>query len=137
MPYTLNWYIKNEIVYLHYSGEVTKDELYESLMENKRMVDNSPREWVHLISDVGDVTKPLSPKDSLDVVREIGASPKGGWTLVLREQSVIIKMSVAFGTSIFKTRTRTFDTLEEAEAFLKEKDANINWDAIDKSVLMT
>ncbi len=137
MPYSLNWYIENEIIYLHYSGEVTKDELYESLMENKRMVDNSPREWVHLISDVGDVTTPLSPKHSLDVVRKIGDSPKGGWTLVLREQSVIIKMSVAFGTSIFKTRTRTFDTLEEAEAFLKEKDTNINWDAIDKSVLMT
>ena len=136
MPYSVNWYIENEIIYMHYSGKTTAEELRESLLTMLKMIKESSRQLVHVLTDVGDVTQPISPKDSLDVIREVGTDQKMGWNIVLREQSVIMKIGIAFGSSIFKTRTRAFDTLEEAEIFLAEKDTTINWDQVNKSVIM-
>lgn len=136
MPYSVDWYIEDEIIYLYYEGESTADELRESLLTMIDMIKKSPRQWVHVLTDVGDVTQPVSPKISLDVIRDVGTDQKMGWNIVLREQSVMMKIGIAFGSSIFKTRTRTFDTIEEAEAFLAEKDTAINWDNVNKSVIM-
>lgn len=100
------------------------------------MIDGSSHTLVHVIADVGDVTKPISPKEALDVVREVGSHPRTGWNIILRERSLLVKIGVAFGTSIFKSRNRTFDTIEEVNAFLAEKDTKLNWDNVNKSLIL-
>ena len=136
MSYSVDWYIENEIIYLYYWGESTADELRDSLLTVIDMIKKSPRQLIHVLTDVGDVNQPVSPKQSLEVIREVGSDDQMGWNIVLREKSVMIKIGIAFGTSIFKTRNRAFDTLAEAEAFLAEKDPTINWDKVNKSVIM-
>ncbi len=135
MPYSVDWYIEDELIYLYYWDETTPDELRASLLEIQTMTQQSSRPLVHIFTDVGDVTKPVTPKESLDIIRDVGTNDKSGWNIILREKSIMMKIGIAFGTSIFKTRTRTFDTIEEAEAFLAEKDPTINWDNVNKSVL--
>ncbi len=137
MPYSADWYIEGELIYLYYWGESTPEELRESLLKIMEMTKQSSRQLVHVFTDVGDVTKPVPPKDSLDIIRDVGTDDQVGWNIVLREKSIMMKIGIAFGTSIFKTRTRTFDTIEEAEAFLAEKDPTINWDNVNKSVIMS
>jgi len=136
MPYSIDWYIENEVVYIHYSGETAPDELRDSLLTIIKMIDGSSHTLVHVIADVGDVTKPISPKEALDVVREVGSHPRTGWNIILRERSLLVKIGVAFGTSIFKSRNRTFDTIEEVNAFLAEKDTKLNWDNVNKSLIL-
>ncbi|MEQ8674799.1 MAG: hypothetical protein RLP44_18245 [Aggregatilineales bacterium] len=131
MPYTIDWYIENEIIYVAYSGVTTAEELEESLYTIKEMIESSPRHLVHVISDVGDVTQSVKPLESLGIVRKVGNSPQSGWMIILREKSALIKFGVALGTTVFKSRNRTFDTLEQAVEFIKGMDTTLNWDAVN------
>ena len=135
MPYSIDWYIEEEIIYTRYFGVVTADELRQSLLDGRSLIENSPRPHVHTLTDVGDVTQPVSPTESLRVIREVGSHERSGWNIILREQSILIKMGVAFGTSVLKSRNKAFDTLEEADAFLKEYDPTLNWERADRSIV--
>ncbi len=135
MPYSIDWYIENEIIYIAYSGVMTPDEMIESLTTAKDFVTSSPRALVHNICDVGAVTQALSPKEVMNVVRQIETHPRSGWSINLREKSMLVKMGVMLGTSIFKLRSRTFDTLAEARAFLSEMDPTLNWERANHSLV--
>ncbi len=135
MPYNISWYIENEIIFLEYSGISTADELRESMLKITDMIERSPRHFVHVLTDAGNVTEPLKPQESVAVLREIGTHPRLGWSLLLREKSITIRIGVAIGTSIFRTRHRVFSTLEEAETFLKEMDQNLSWDRVIRQSL--
>ncbi len=130
MPYTISWYIKNEIIYAHYSGAPTLAEMRQSLIDCNNLIDSSPRQQVHIFSDVGDVTQPVRPLDSLAIVREVGTRSRHGWTIILREKSFLIRMGVAFGTTVFKTRNRTYASIEEAIKFMKQVDPTLSWDKV-------
>ncbi len=134
MSYAVSWYIENEIVYVHYAGVTTADELRESLIKAKAMIEQSSRQLVHVLTDVGDVTEPLGPMESLRIIREEGSHSRAGWQIILREKSVIMKMGIAFGTSILKSRTRTFNTLEESDEFLRQMDDSLSWDKVNISL---
>ncbi len=130
MPYNISWYIENEIVFLEYSGISTMDELRESMLKTKELIESSPRHFVHILTEVGKVTEPLKPQEVMTVMREVVSHPRTGWSIVLREKSVLIRIGIAIGTSVFKTRNRAFHTLAEAETFLKEMDKNLSWDRV-------
>jgi len=70
MPYKISWHIPDEVVYIHYSGIVSVDELRSSLQEAYDYMESSPRHLVHTISDVGDVVTPTTIKDSMNIIRE-------------------------------------------------------------------
>ncbi len=134
MPFSVKWYIKDEIVFAHYSGITTAEELRESLIMTKKLIESSPREFVHVISDVGDVTESLSTKESMRVVREVESHPRAGWTFSVGVKSNMVKMGAGLGASIFKLRYRAFDTLEQATAHLKQFDQRISWDKVEATV---
>src|SRR6185295_16452217 len=92
MAYSADWYIKNEIIYVYYSGTVTAQELRECIQKEQRMMDSSPRNQIHVIQDVGDIVVPLAFKDSIAVVREVGDHPRVGWNVTVRERSLIVKI---------------------------------------------
>ncbi len=135
MPYTATWYIEKEVIYVTYSGVMTVDELRSSLLEIKNLVESSSRPLVHTISDVGDVITPVGIKDSIGLVREVGTNDRAGWTLTIREKSIVMKMGAALGSSIFKLRYRTFDTFEQAIAHLKLVDSTIHWEQANSEVV--
>ncbi len=135
MPYSVNWYIENEIIYSRYSGVITAEELANCLTTVKTLMENSPRHLVHAITDVGDVTVAVPLKDSIRVVRQVGSSKKPGWTVTIREKSLLVKMSAGLGASIFKNRFRAFDTLDQALAHLKTVDEELNWDKADAALV--
>jgi hypothetical protein len=109
MAYSVDWYIKDELLYARFSGKVTAQDMRECLLKEKVMMDSSPRIQIHVITDVGDVVDPLAFKDAIGVVREVGDHARVGWNLTIREKSLIVKMGAALGASIFKLRFRSFD----------------------------
>ena len=131
MPYTIEWYIKDEIIYTYYWGAATPDELRECLRKTQEFIDTSPRDIVHIISDVGDVIEPVSLKESMAIVRDVGGHPRAGWTISIREKSMMLKMGAALGSSIFKLRYRAFSTLDQAILHLKYFDPRLSWDKVE------
>ncbi|MEQ8674800.1 MAG: hypothetical protein RLP44_18240 [Aggregatilineales bacterium] len=134
MPYEISWYIENEIIYARYSGVQTVEEVRQSLIECNNFIARSPRHLVHVISDVGDITKPLRPVESLKLIREVGTHARLGWTIILYEKSILIKMGVAFGTAVFKSRNRTYKRIEDAIKFMKKADAELSWDKVTNPI---
>ena len=135
MPYSVNWYIPDEILYIHYWGVMTNEELRESLLKMHSLMESSPRNLVHAINDVGDITQSVALKDSMKIVREVREHPRVGWSISIREKSVLVKMGSALGSSLLKMRYRAFDTLDEALAHLELKDAELHWNKADPSVV--
>lgn len=135
MPYFINWYIKNEIIYAHYSGINTPDELRESLLEMRAYIESSSHSSVHIITDVGDVIQPVSVKDTIKILRDIGTHRRMGWQITLREPSMLMRMAIRFGTVLFTIHSQTFDHIDEAVNFLKTQDDTINWDNINASFI--
>jgi hypothetical protein len=134
MPYTVNWYIPDELIYVHYTGVTTAEELRDCLLKMRSFIESSPCELVHAISDVGDIVEAVPLKDSLKIVRDVGHHPRAGWTISIREKSVLLKMGSALGSSVFKLRFRAFDTLDEAVAYLRSVDESLSWDKVNQSV---
>lgn len=132
MAYSVDWYIKDEILYARFSGKVTAQDMREGLLKEKVMMDSSPRIQIHVITDVGDVVEPLAFKDAIGVVRDVGDHPRVGWNLTIREKSVIGKMGASLGASIFKLRFRSFDTLDQAIAHLKFVDEGLSWAKVER-----
>jgi hypothetical protein len=135
MPFTINWLIENEIVLSRYYGVVTADELYVCLTTAKAMIESSPRALVHILTDVGDITQGIPLGESIRIVRSLGAHPRAGWTITLREKSVVLRMGIALGRSLLKARARTFDTYDQAVAHLKQFDPLLNWSSLNQRVV--
>jgi hypothetical protein len=135
MPYSIDWCIENEIVYLKYYGVVTVDELRTSMLETKAMIMGSSRSLVHIITCVQEVTEAVQPLDSLRVSREVGQASNTGWAIQVGVKSPLVKMGIGIGTSVFKMRTHALDSFAEAEDFLKEVDPTLSWDKANTTLI--
>ena len=135
MPYSVDWLIPGQVIYACYSGEFTEDELRMSLRTLIDMIDSSSSPYVHIIADTGDVTKPVPPQKVLKISREVGSHERTGWNLILRERSTLVKMGVAFGSTLIKSKIRSFDTFEDAEQFLRKIDETLSWDKVNRAIL--
>ncbi|MCA9895875.1 MAG: hypothetical protein KC615_22980 [Anaerolineae bacterium] len=134
MPYSLDWFIPNQVIYCHYADAPTEEEIRLSIRTIIQMMDSSDSPYIHVITDTGDITKPLPPKKTLEISKEEGTHERTGWNLIIRERSALVKMGVAFGSILIKSQMRSFKTLEDAEAFLKSVDGLLNWDQVNSSV---
>lgn len=135
MPYTIDWLVTHKVIYSSFSGETTEDDMRDSLLAAKNMIESSENPHVHVISDTGNVTKALPSHKALQISRQIGMHDRLGWNIVIRERSALVKMGVAFATVVAKSKTRSFDSLADAEAFLRQMDESVDWDKADHSVV--
>lgn len=127
MPYSIDWLIPNQIIYAYFSGVLEEDEVREALKSILDMIKSSDYPYVHIIDDTGDITMPLSPKKMLEISRELIKYDRLGWSLIIREKSMLVKMGVAFGSSVIKSKVRSFSTFDEAAQFLREVDVMLDW----------
>lgn len=135
MNYSNRWYITNEILYVRYWHESTPEIVVQQIDEMYTMLNQSSGNAIHVIVDATYVTKPLSVKDYSKLVGHYKTHPKYRWTLMVAQKNALIRFVSTIGMHLFNTRQRTFDTVDEALAFLKEIDPDINWSQADPSVL--
>jgi hypothetical protein len=135
MPYTIEWLIENEVILKRYQGVITAEELVQSLLAANDQIASSPRHLVHMITDVGDVTQGLPVAESVKTIRSVTIHPRAGWSITLREKSMLIRMSIALARSLLKARARTFETLDEAIAHLRHVDRQLTWSKLNKELV--
>ncbi|MCA9895877.1 MAG: hypothetical protein KC615_22990 [Anaerolineae bacterium] len=135
MPYSVNWLIPDQVIFAHFSGETTEDDLRGSLISVKDIIESSDNQYVHLITDTGDVTKAVPSHKALQILREIGTHDRLGWNLIIRERSPLVKLGVALTTVLNKSNTRSLDSLEAAETFLKKMDESLDWENTNRDIV--
>ena len=134
MTYSIDWLIPGQIIYAYFSGVLEENEVRDALMSILDMIKNSDYPYVHIIDDTGDITMPLSPKKMLEISRELINNDRLGWSLIIREKSILVKMGVAFGSSVIKSKVRSFNTFDEAAQFLKEVDGMLDWSQMNSEL---
>ncbi|MCA9895876.1 MAG: hypothetical protein KC615_22985 [Anaerolineae bacterium] len=136
MPYSIDWLIPDQVIFMRVFGVTTEDEIRASFESVNTMIESSEYPHVHLIDDTGDIEKPISPVKALEIAREIGIHERLGWSLITREKSVLVRMGTAFGSSLVKSKVKSLATLEDAIEFLKSVDGSLNWDQVNQTIVL-
>ncbi|MCB9458179.1 MAG: hypothetical protein H6670_00920 [Anaerolineaceae bacterium] len=136
MPYSIDWLIPDQVIFMRVFGVTTEDEIRASFESVNTMIESSEYPHVHLIDDTGDIEKPISPVKALEIAREIGIHERLGWSLITREKSVLVRMGTAFGSSLVKSKVKSLATLEDAIEFLKSVDGSLNWDQVNQTLVL-
>jgi len=133
MPHSMNWYVEGHIVYARFEGVVTIDEFREFMAKLFSYFDQSPALLVHVIADNRRITRSLSIREIVSVVKK--PHEKMGWYIEVNTNINPVRFISNIASQVFRIRNRTFATLDEATAFLKNQDQSIQWDKADTSVI--
>jgi hypothetical protein len=135
MPYSIAWYVPNHVVYVRYWDGLTAQEFREYLNAVEHdYLDHGHSALVHIVVDTAQATSlPTLEQLTSSIRRNI--HPKSGWMLVSGVTNPATRWMGEFASKLFKFRYRSFNTLPEAMAFLKEKEPTVDWSQADESVL--
>lgn len=135
MPFQVRWYIEKQVVYVRFWGELTVEDLRAEVEQGLHYVEISDRPLVHIIIDASKVTKNLNLRELGSVMSGRKSHPRGGWTIMVGEQDILMRFLASVGRQLLKLRQRSCDTFAQAVDFLKEVDTSIDWETADNTVL--
>jgi hypothetical protein len=120
MPFQVTWYHSDRVIYVRLEGLVTLEEISgatEKVIEH--VYQGTPP--VHVLSDLRDMHK--FPTNLVDISRSVKPMDNTilGYTLIVGLNPVVRFLTSAI-SQFFKARYRTFNTPDEALAFLAEVD---------------
>ena len=127
MPYNYWWEVGQHVLYVSYSGDMSVEELTESMQVLTEEMKLNGGPFVNIISDVGNVQHQLSLPEVMKAVRQFETSEQMGWSIMVGNTNAIMRFTNNVAGQFLGQRMRSFDTPEEAIAFLKESDPSIDW----------
>ena len=127
MPIKNDWLVPNAVIFSHYSGATTEDELIDSTKSVNAMIDSSDSPFVHIIVDSTAVTTSPPLPVTIKVAKSSPSHERAGWLLTVGGQNTVVKFAMSVARQLLKARTQNFETLPEAVAFLKSMDETIDW----------
>ena len=135
MGYNVKWLIENEIVYVKFWGNGDANELRLALTDITTLRRSSPRDSVHIITNVQDVTIPVRFQDSMKVMKEFERGSGDSWEIVVGKIDRLLRLSLSISRSIVQTKSINFHTLDEALNHLKKEDKLLSWEKLNQTVL--
>jgi hypothetical protein len=135
MTVKTQWYVPDAVILVQFSGETTVDDMRQYIQDAYTLSDQSSRSLVHVIADSSNVTKGVNIKDVMKTLANVKPHPKAGWNITIGEKDKLIKFTTDVARQILRLRTRSFDTIEEALAFLEDIDSSIDWEKADQMLL--
>ncbi len=135
MPVKTQWYVPETVIYVQFWGETTVADMQQYIDDAYRLSDLSSRSLVHVIADTSRVTKGINIKEVMKTVSNVKPHPKAGWNITVGEKDKIIRFTTDVARQLLRLRTRSFNTIDEAVAFLKDIDHSIDWTTVDQKVL--
>ena len=138
MPFSYEWYIEGQVVYLKVWGDQTIDELYQSNETMLQFLEAMPadRHFIHLI--VFDEQLGTAPTNirQINKILTYGRHPNLGWVVMTGDKpKSITDFVVTMLAKITRARFIRYVTIEEAIDHLKSVDPSINWDNTQTDIL--
>ena len=126
MSIGLSWYIEDHIILLAASGDVNTDEIHQTMEKVATLIEQSNADLVHLIIDLNEAAhSALSIKARVEAVRPALSHPRCGWVILVGQKNPVANFVSSTTAQIFKTRFRSFPTIEEGLEFLKDMVPNL------------
>lgn len=126
MPATVQWYIKDHVLYTTYSGKLTVEDFEYATAEMLRMMEKSPAGTVHALVDCHGITK--FPPNFLTVARALqplSEHRKTGWGIAFGTEDSFMRYTVNMIGNLMKNNSRMVDTKNDAVQFLHEVDPSL------------
>lgn len=126
MPYTIDWYVPNRIIFVNLWGNHTIEELRQLDHDVViRVEEGNP--LVHVVTDsrkLEQVPRSLhAVVDSLNGMRH----PSMGWIINVGDHSPFIKFMMIAVSRIMRIQFRLLNTMPQAFEMLKTQDETIDW----------
>ncbi|NDJ62856.1 MAG: STAS/SEC14 domain-containing protein [Chloroflexi bacterium] len=127
MPYTADWYLPSRVMLQRYSGTLAPDEITElgQLAAHYIGAGTAP---VHILIDITDLERyPTNIKQIVNAVRHDSDTEKIGWVIYINSPNAVVKFMASVATQVLfqNVRLRLFETLDEALAFLLDRDVTL------------
>jgi hypothetical protein len=132
MPYNYWWEIEKHVLYVSYSGDISVDEFARALKEIEDEIRLNGGPFVNMISDMRNVRRQLSLPEVMNAIRRFDPPDQLGWTLNVGDSNALLRFTTNVAGQFLNRRARSFDTPEEALAFLREMDTSIEWESEDE-----
>ncbi|MCL4248802.1 MAG: hypothetical protein KJ065_11715 [Anaerolineae bacterium] len=137
MPFQTEWLVPNAVIMTRFFGEATKEDMITSGNRSVAMIDSCDAQWVHIIVDSTAATTSPSLPATISTARSTPIHERAGWVLTVGGQNVIVKLAMGVARELMHLRTQSFDTVDEAIAFLKSADEAIDWSQARTELLTT
>lgn len=127
MPYNIDWYVENQVIYAKMAGEVTPQEFRTLLQSSALMIDEVEIGEVHIINDVSQLE---SMPNFVQIVQAIPKSPQSqmGWMLIVGETTPIKRFWGEAFARVAPIKYKRLDRLEQALGHLRKEDPTIDWE---------
>jgi hypothetical protein len=123
MPVEVSWLVPQRIVYEHFTGDVTVQDLrHNSEVVAPMMAEGIP--LVHTIIDISHITS----HPGINEIRNstsMDTYDNEGWRILVGA-SAVAKFVGSIVLQLMKRRFRAFDTLDEALQFLADQDETLD-----------
>lgn len=131
--YQIAWLIPQRVIYVRAWGrhDATTIRVYSA--EARKFIEQGIAP-VHMLTDDRDVTMMptlTTVQDALSFARD----PNMGWIVTVGTKNRMIQMGSRLISRIFGVNYNRVETIEDAIAFLTNKDATLRWNDADQSVL--
>lgn len=123
MPISYSWLVEGRIVQLKSSGEITLNDIQKEDAIMMEFLEQTTAPLVHVLADQTDLEK--MPDIKSFTASHWVKDKRVGWFLVYGMKYKFLRFAMSVGAQIFQLRTRTFDTHEEALAFLQSVDETL------------
>jgi hypothetical protein len=123
MAHEISWLLEGRVIFVRLTGVQTAEAASLFDREILPYLDNVQAPLVHLVFD----TVGLEQLPGIGVLSRFQwlKHPKTGWVVGYPKPNGAIAFITGFVSQLFKLRFRTFDTSQEALAFLQDVDATL------------
>ncbi|GEM_PF-2119942 len=147
LQYRAEWYIPNQVIFMAVWGDSSKEAMRSYLTMLNTMITESfaqsaasGKEYgashlVHVIADFTHIGKQVTVLDMAQVLKTFTPHPNIGWAITYGAMHPIRRMITDIGRQMMKLRQRSFDTFDQAIAFLHEIDETLEWSKTDEAAL--
>ena len=128
MPHRQSWLIKNQIVYVIFTGDMSSADVGDAFHDSARHVIESTDAPIHFFHNWEEVTKfPTSLSEVFKASRNTKAPiKKVGWVVAFGKNTKLFKFMGNIFFQLFSVRFRLFKTEEEAIDFLCQQDTRLD-----------
>ncbi len=136
MSHKVDWFVEKQIVFVKMWGRVTVEEYTTYFRDCYAAYDQSDYPTVHTVIDARCV---LHNPNLIEIKRALPKQnhPRVGWVVGVVDgpANVLIRMLLNTVSKVTNQRLRHFNEVEDAFAFLRHMDPNINWSLARPEVL--
>lgn len=134
MPYRVEWYIPQQIVYAQLKGDLKTKQAIEVIRKLAEHAQSSPRKRVHYVVDMLKLQGSPLNLPRLQEANKRHQSSNADWSLLVTTNG-IYKAGAQMASLVLQQRLRVFDTVAGALAFLRADDPDLDWSQANTSVL--